>query len=306
MEMKAVELFSGIGGFNQAASRCGIKIVAAFDQDSIANEVYAVNHGLKPICRNLDSVRGGEIPQAELWWMSPPCTPYTIRGAQRDEKDRRAQSLLNLITIILREKPKIVVIENVLHFGRSTVLKKFKHGLAQEGYEYSEIILCPTQFGIPMRRPRLFIWATTSKITQPAKLSEPIPSVDDIFFQPLTDFLIGEPSEELKIDKSILERYGAVLNIIDPSKPEQKAICFTAGYGKCFKASGSLLLMPDGSVRRFAPGEILKLMGFPDHFRMPESVSLAKQWKLLGNSLELRSVLFVLRLIQDSLASGDY
>lgn len=297
--MKAIEFFSGIGGFNQAARRCGIETVAAFDQDLAANQVYEINYGLKPSCRNLDSIAAEEIPDADFWWMSPPCAPYTIRGARRDEKDTRAKSLLHLMALIDRRKPKIIAVENVVGFGDSIVLKRLKEEMAYQGYDSSEMLLCPTQFGIPMRRPRLFVYAIREGYGRVVRYPQPVPNANEL--TRLSDVLMSLPTEILKVDESDIERYGAVLNIIDPFEPGQRAICFTSGYGKCWKASGSLLRMKDGTVRRFAPVEILRLLGFPDDFCLPENLNLTKLLKLIGNSLEVRSVLFVLKAIKDNL-----
>jgi site-specific DNA-cytosine methylase len=294
--MIALEFFSGIGGFAQAARQLGIDIVAAFDQDAAANQIYEINYGLTPNCRNLDSIRPEEIPAADLWWMSPPCAPYTVRGAQRDDKDRRARSMLNLLSVAARLKPKFLVVENVLGFAQSSVLKKFKQELQNEGYGFLEIFLCPTRFGIPARRPRLFVCAMPEELSGIAATYEQ-GRADISPTRPLVDFLISQPGEALIVDETDRKRYDPVLNIIDPIEPGQQAICFTSGYGRCWKASGSLVRMKDGRVRRFAPAEILKLLGFTEDFRMPENLSLTKQWRLVGNSLDVRCVVHVVALI---------
>lgn len=301
--MQAVEFFSGIGGFNQAARRCGIEAVAAFDQDAAANQTYELNYRLKPSYRNLEKISAAEIPSVDFWWLSPPCAPYTIRGARRDEKDLRAQSMLNLVTLIGKCKPSVIAVENVVGFGQSVVFQLLKTELAEQGYHCSELRLCPTQFGIPMQRPRLFIYAIRKDIYCSTEKIDPIFD-GTIPMRPLSEFLMNESTDRLVIDSKIIERYGAGLNIIDPFEPAQRTICFTSGYGKSWRASGSLLRMNEGTVRRFAPTEILKLFGFVDDFSLPADLSLTKQWKLVGNSLEISSVVYVLRAIQNRIAEA--
>ncbi|MCA9186572.1 MAG: DNA cytosine methyltransferase [Planctomycetales bacterium] len=72
--------------------------------------------------------------------------------------------------------------------------------------------------------------------------------------------------------------------------------CFTAAYGRSHVRSGSYLAMDD-RFRRFAPREILRLLGYPDSFVWPEHLSLRQSWRLLGNSVSLRAVAHVLRAI---------
>src|SRR3990167_940922 len=95
--LSAIEFFSGIGAFAEATSNSDIAVIQAFDQSAVANQVYEHNFERKPRSRNLDSIAASEIPKADLWWMSPPCTPFSVRGRRKDDKDPRAKSLLNLI-----------------------------------------------------------------------------------------------------------------------------------------------------------------------------------------------------------------
>ena len=47
-------------------------------------------------------------------------------------------------------------------------------------------------------------------------------------------------------------------------------------------------------VRRFPPSEILRLLGFPPSFQLPEALPRRKAWQLAGNSLSLAAVRVVL------------
>ena len=50
-----------------------------------------------------------EALNANLWWMSPPCQPYTLRGNRRDVADPRAQSLLRMIDLIEVCRTRVLV-----------------------------------------------------------------------------------------------------------------------------------------------------------------------------------------------------
>jgi site-specific DNA-cytosine methylase len=96
--MRALELYSGIGGFAEAFTTHG-EVVAAIDHNALANQVYASNFEHPLAVKNLDSIPLAQLErrEADLWWMSPPCQPYTIRGAQRDLEDPRSKSVLRII-----------------------------------------------------------------------------------------------------------------------------------------------------------------------------------------------------------------
>ncbi len=89
-------------------------------------------------------------------------------------------------------------------------------------------------------------------------------------------------------------RFGSGFRILDPSDPAAYTTCFTAGYGKSLMCAGSYLCCSAG-VRRFAPAEVARLLGFPSWFRFPELLPVRKRWHLLGNSLSVAAVREVLR-----------
>jgi len=160
MSFKAIEFFSGIGAFAQAALSNQVDVIAAFDQSQFANQAYEKNYGLKPNSRNLDSIPLRLIPQADLWWLSPPCTPYSRRGRQRDVEDARAKSFLHLIECLKVLTPDVVLIENVDAFLNSKMHHILAEAFLQSGYQTSTLRLNPQMFGIPMQRPRIFLVAT--------------------------------------------------------------------------------------------------------------------------------------------------
>ena len=61
--------------------------------------------------------------EADFWWMSPPCQPYTLRGLRRDLQDPRAGSLIRILDV-LEETPAAALpgglaLENVSGFADS-------------------------------------------------------------------------------------------------------------------------------------------------------------------------------------------
>ncbi len=277
-----------MGAFADSVRGAPIEILAAFDQKAECNAVYKHNFKLTPLANNLDSVKASRIPDAEIWWMSPPCTPYSRRGKRRDAEDPRAASFLHLLKLMPTLSPRMVFVENVEGFIDSQVHSLMVGTFETLGMNLKQFNLCPTMFGIPMRRPRYFAIASHDNIDE-----LPIPQVRRMA---LGEFLLDSNSDasELRVEHVTVTKYRAVLNIVDPQAEDAVLICFTSGYYRCHKASGSLIKTRDNQVRRISPQEMLRLFGFSDRFEFPPTLTLPQQWKLLGNTVETRCVKYLL------------
>lgn len=296
--LRALELFCGIGGFAAAVRGTNVRVVGAFDQDQGALDTYRLNfpdHGARRV--DLERVSAWELTAGgiDFLWLSPPCQPYCERGAHRDLDDPRARSLLRLLELISRIPeellPRHLALENVVGFNGSQAHGRLVDLLAGRGFHLQERLLCPTELGVPSRRPRYYL-AASREALRPLSPPKPRPS------RPLADYLDPLPGEqaadELRVPPETLARFGKGFRILDPTDPSAYTTCFTSGYGRSLMAAGAYLRR-DGGVRRFSPGEIARLLHFPDGFRFPEGQALRKKWQLVGNSLSVVAVREVLR-----------
>lgn len=293
---KALEFFSGIGAFTEATRTFDLEVIAAFDQNDAANLAYQSNFGLRPSVRNLDTIKAEEIPSADIWWMSPPCKPFTVRGKRRDAADPRAAAFLNLIKILDSHRPQYLLLENVNGFPGSQVHTHLLDVLGKNRYSVSECSLCPTMFGVRMRRPRHFVIASRALPGSPTgeqtlKISQPPECKTTL----LADFIDSSLFDQnLFLPEAIMSRYCQGFDIVDVSQPEAYLTCFTSGYYRCRKASGSLVQTTDGRARLVSPKEILRLLGFANQYVLPAEIDLPAQWRLVGNSVDVRSIQYLL------------
>ena len=82
--------FSGVGAFNQALMRLGIKYneVFACDQDKYARETFILNYG-EP--KNFPTdVYEREIPteSLDIYMTSPPCQAFSLAGKRLGKNDK--------------------------------------------------------------------------------------------------------------------------------------------------------------------------------------------------------------------------
>jgi DNA (cytosine-5)-methyltransferase 1 len=302
MTIRALELFCGIGGFAAATAGTNIRVAGAVDQSPAALDVYRMNFpGHDAWQLNLENVTAEELQVfgADFWWLSPPCQPYTVRGAGRDIEDPRAVSFRRILDVMARipeaNLPQQMALENVEGFARSGMRKRLVDLLASRGFKLQECILCPTELGVPMRRPRYYLMASRLRLSPPVVIV-------DMPLRPLGDYLDGGDGsgipDELQVGRDVLAKFGKGFRILDPKDPQAYTTCFTSGYGRSLMCAGSYLRCR-GGVRRFSPEEIARLLHFPDGFRFPERMTLRKKWHLVGNSLSVAAVRKVLESFPD-------
>lgn len=284
--MNVLELFCGIGGC-AAALGPEDRVIAAIDQNLLAIETYAANFRHTTFAYAV-----ADLPEAlwrksqdGLWWLSPPCQPFTSRGNRRDLDDPRCDGFKFVVEKIRQLRPRRIALENVPGFLKSRAHALLIETLRDDGYDWHESIECPTQLGIPMRRRRYFLAADRDKLIEPRPLPQRTCRWSDVIESSLNE----THGPDLVVPPEDVERFGESIHIVDSTADGESAVakCFTSGYAKSPRYSGSCLRMPDGQVRKFTPREILRLMGFPESFKLPSSLSLAQQWSLVGNSLSI-------------------
>ena len=157
MEMRLLDLFSGIGGFSYAAEKLvgGYKTVAFCEMDEFCQKVLQKHWPEIPIyddVRTLDATRLGRI---DIVTGGYPCQPFSQAGKRQGEKDER-HLWPEMLRIIKSCKPRYVVAENVaghVNMGLDQVLTD----LEDQGYTTRPIIIPACAKNAPHRRDRVWI-----------------------------------------------------------------------------------------------------------------------------------------------------
>ena len=270
--MRAIELFAGIGGLCLAAPE-DVEVVAAYDQDHVAADVHAANHpGVELVRVNLESVTARELlrHEADAWLASPPCQPFTRRGAGRDLEDARCRGLARLIALMPECRPRRVLVENVPGFHGSRAHAELVAALRALGHDVADVEACPTELGAPVRRRRQFVVSSADGLADPAAAPRET--------RPLAAFLDASPDETLRLAVPA----GRVAD-------DGVAATFTRSYGRAITGAGPIARDARGD-RYFSPEEILRLHAFPESFRFPDGLDLRTRWRLAGNSVHVGSV----------------
>lgn len=156
--MRHGSLFSGIGGFDLAAQRCGWKNMFQVEIDSFCQRVLTKNfpgvhrHGnIKtfdacPYRGAIDVLSGGF-----------PCQPYSVAGKRLGDKDDRAlwHEMLRIVTEI---RPRWIVAENVPGLIRMEI-DNIISALESEDYACETFVIPACAVNAPHRRDRVWIVA---------------------------------------------------------------------------------------------------------------------------------------------------
>jgi site-specific DNA-cytosine methylase len=179
--------------------------------------------------------------------------------------------------------PDRLVLENVSGFRGSDAHALLADRLRAHGFHWLDLEACPSRFGLPNRRPRVFVVAARKPLA-----ARPLPTLPP---RPLADFLDEAEDPALYLAPDVLARHGGGMDFV--ASEDRRSTCFIGGYGQRFVGSGSFLRTAKG-VRRFSPAEAARLLGLPAGFRFPEPLSLEARYKLLGNGLSIPAAAWAL------------
>lgn len=294
VKLTALEFYSGIGGWSAAASLAtalpfqwasstvsvSVEVKAAFDINPVANDVYLLNHGLKPNHRSLEhiAVKNLDAHRADLWMMSPPCQPFTRNNdtAVRDKVDPRTASFVHLQELLqqMQHQPRLIFLENVVGFESSEICQEFLQRLSALHYQAQQFHLSPLQFGIPNDRPRYYCIAhkvssadgvpvpvDTTIYTSFSDSSAAAPAQRALLSQYLDVSLSPDERAEYSVpDRVLSSSSGWCLDLRTPAS--DYSACFTKSYSRFARGTGSVLVEVDAGVGAVSDGDTEQLEAY--------------------------------------------
>jgi len=166
-----IDLFAGIGGFHAALSALGGECVYSVEIDPQAAAIYEKNWGQNPLGDITDDVLDEKVnvPTHDVLVAGFPCQPFSKSGAQRGMEETRGTLYWNILQIIQKRKPALVLLENVRNLAGPRHAHEWQvivETLRAEHYRVCDIpaifsphLLPPARGGRPQVRERVFIAA---------------------------------------------------------------------------------------------------------------------------------------------------
>lgn len=172
INIKAVDLFCGIGGLTYGLRQVGINVVAGIDLDESCAFAYSYNNSSSFIKRDIKEVTGKDIKKLlkggkiKVLVGCAPCQPFSSH--QKDKRNRSKHKdwklLYQFSRLVKEAKPHIVSMENVPELEKEEVFQDFLKSLIEEGYYVTYKVVNVAEYGVPQRRRRLILLASRRKI----------------------------------------------------------------------------------------------------------------------------------------------
>lgn len=178
-DLTAISLFAGVGGFDLAFQRAGVKVTAAVEIDKKCREVLALHFPKTKLFDDVKEVTGeqlratGFIPERGIIAGGFPCQDLSIAGLRRGLDGARSGLFHEIIRLTDELKPQFLILENVgglLSSQRGKDMGIVITALVERGYGVCWRVLDSQNFGVPQRRRRIFIVASLGDHRRPAEI----------------------------------------------------------------------------------------------------------------------------------------
>jgi len=178
-DLTAISLFAGVGGFDLAFQRAGVKVTAAVEIDKKCREVLALHFPETKLFDDVKEVTGeqlratGFIPERGIIAGGFPCQDLSIAGLRRGLDGARSGLFHEIIRLTDELKPQFLILENVgglLSSQRGKDMGIVITTLVERGYGVCWRVLDSQNFGVPQRRRRIFIVASLGDHRRPTEI----------------------------------------------------------------------------------------------------------------------------------------
>ncbi len=309
--MKAIDLYSGIGGWTLGLKMAGIEVISSYewwkDANDTHNKNFGTNHKEKDI-RKLDLKSDLPAPEnVDFVVGSPPCTQFSFanRGGNGDLADGLVD-IHKFLEVVDYLKPKYWAMENVPRVAgilRSEIqeggaLYKFKHLF---NGEYGTIeVYDSSEFGVAQNRRRMIAGKFPRNLFESYRQTTPERHLGDIIdalsvndtidpnyghsIPNLTDHIHESPltDEERRMNHDA-KAYHPVYNKMSfPDRLDRPSRTVTA---LCTRVSRESIIVPEGrGFRRLTVRERGCIQSFPADYQF-YSNSYGGKLKMIGNAV---------------------
>jgi len=326
-----IDLFAGIGGIRLGFEANGGKCVFTSEWNKFAQKTYMENFPQDTnhtFVGDITTVDEQDIPDHDVLLAGFPCQPFSIAGVSKKnamgkphgfECTTQGTLFFDVARIIAEKKPKAFLLENVknlLSHDKGNTFKVIIETLEKElGYVVHYKVIDGQHF-VPQHRERILIVGfkeetdfTWDDLQLPEKGAVKMSSIlhsqngEEEAEEPYTEGSKAKINAKYTLTPNLwsyLQGYaekhrkagnGFGFGLVDN---DSVARTLSARYYK----DGSEILVSQGKrkrPRRLTPRECARLMGFPEHFKIP--VSDTQAYRQFGNSVVMPVMQEVARIM---------
>lgn len=307
--MKAIDLYSGVGGWSLGLQLAGIEVVASYERWGPANETNFKNNRHQAQTVDIRMLMPEDLPQdIDIIVGSPPCTQfsYSNRGGNGDIKDG-LQDIKKFLSFVDHLQPKFWAMENVPRAAK-VIFEELKIGGELEEYSHLDMIMSVfnmEDFGLPQRRKRSIIGnfnfdllteysknnkeRSLKQIVSALEFEKPVDPIYEISLNKdeIVDHVYEAHlnEEEVRINRSNKELHPVYNSMPFPDSMDRSVRTITA---TCTRVSRESVVIErpsnSGLFRRLTVRERACLQGFPITFQF-YGESYSQKLRMIGNAV---------------------
>lgn len=294
---KFIDLFCGLGGFRIALEKQNCSCVFSSDIDKAVAKVYENNFGDFPM-GDITKIDSKDIPDFDILCGGFPCQSFSIAGKRLGFEDSRGTMFFEVARILKEKNPKAFILENVkgiTNHNRGKTLETILGILDDLGYLSVSKVINAKNIGIPQNRERWYCVGIRKDLNISLDQNIVFPtaqtpcfSYDDIIdtrniyseykISDICKYNIQQHIDKIKEKKS---KYTLAYEI-RPSRCQFK----TDGISPCLTAKmgtgGNNVPVVVELGRKLTEKECLKLMGYPENYKIGNG---SQAYKQIGNSV---------------------
>jgi len=165
-QLTAVSLFAGVGGFDLALERNGVKVVASVEIDQKASAILAKQFPNSKLFNDIKGVTGEQLinagfdPRNGIITGGFPCQDLSMAGKRAGLGGARSGLFWEICRLLDETKAQNFILENVpglLSSNQGKDMAAVLEALVERGYRIGYRVLDAQYFGVPQRRRRVFI-----------------------------------------------------------------------------------------------------------------------------------------------------
>jgi DNA (cytosine-5)-methyltransferase 1 len=180
--LKAISIFTGVGGLDFGFEAAGFETAVAVEMDAVCCRTLRLNRRWPVIERDIHEIKSKELlwtaelkqGEADVLIGGPPCQPfsksgYWARGDAMRLEDPRSDTLTAYLRVLRDARPKAFLLENVYglaYKGKREGLDRILAGVdkinRETGSRYHPVwqVIDAASYGVPQHRERVFIVAS--------------------------------------------------------------------------------------------------------------------------------------------------
>lgn len=273
--MRAVDLFSGFGGFSAGAELAGVRVVYAANHWPLAVQTHARNHPLTHhVCQDLRQADWSSLPGFDLLLGAPACQGHSpaSQPKRRPFHDVMRATAWSIVDCADVTQPKAIIVENVMRFRAWRLYPTWRLALETLGYRLTEIVVDAARHGVPQRRKRLFVVGLrgrktltfASPLRAETAFGECLEEPDPGGWRLITQAMPGARDRMQAAQKRSGRRCLVQHVTGHPGVPLDQAI-------RTITTKDHWVLVDGPAYRKLTARELMRGMGFADSYELPDA-----------------------------------